>query len=259
MAAGLRAGAAVVDITPREVPVIVNGGFLSREVRIILDRLSCRSIALSSKGETIVIAVVDNCMIPTELCDEAKRLAAAKIGISPEKILICATHTHSAPSVMDLCLGTDLDQKYTAFLPGRIAQSIVQAHGAMRPARAGWTVFDGSKFTKPRRWVLWPGNGVDPFGNKTIRANMHPGYQNPASTGESGPTDPWFTLFSVVSLDGSPLALLGNFAMHYFSGHAGISADYFGKYCRELTQRSGSKENTYVAVSYTHLTLPTKA
>ena len=246
LAAGLRAGAAVVDITPREVPVIVNGGFLSREVRIILDRLSCRSIALSSKGETIVIAVVDNCMIPTELCDEAKRLAAAKIGISPEKILICATHTHSAPSVMDLCLGTDLDQKYTAFLPGRIAQSIVQAHGAMRPARAGWTVFDGSKFTKPRRWVLWPGNGVDPFGNKTIRANMHPGYQNPASTGESGPTDPWFTLFSVVSLDGSPLALLGNFAMHYFSGHAGISADYFGKYCRELTQRSGSKENTYV-------------
>ncbi len=245
-AAGLKAGAAVVDITPREVPVIVNGGFLSREVRIIADRLNCRSIALSSRGETIVIAVVDNCMIPTGLCDEAKRLAAAKTGIAPEKILICATHTHSAPSVMDLCLGTDLDKKYTAFLPARIAQSIIQAHAAMRPAKAGWAVFDGSKYTKPRRWVVWPGKGVDPFGNKTIRANMHPGYQNPAGTGESGPTDPWFTLFSVVSLDGSPLALLGNFAMHYFSGHAGISADYFGKYCRELTERSGAKNNAYV-------------
>ena len=77
LAAGLRAGAAVVDITPREMPVIVNGGFLSREVRIIVDRLHCRTIALSSNGEIVVIAVVDNCMIPTGLCDEAKRLAAA--------------------------------------------------------------------------------------------------------------------------------------------------------------------------------------
>ena len=246
LAAGLRAGAAVVDITPREMPVIVNGGFLSREVRIIVDRLHCRTIALSSNGEIVVIAVVDNCMIPTGLCDEAKRLAAEKIGIAPEKILICATHTHNAPSVMDLCLGTDLDKKYTAFLPERIAQSIVQAHAAMQPARAGWAVFDGSKYTKPRRWVFWPGNGIDPFGNGTVRANMHPGYQNQAGTGESGPTDPWFTLFSVISRDGRPLALLGNFSMHYFSGHAGISADYFGKYCREMAERAGPNANAFV-------------
>ncbi|MCP4846488.1 MAG: c-type cytochrome [Verrucomicrobiaceae bacterium] len=239
LAAGLRAGAAVVDITPRDLPVIVNGGFLSREVRIIVDRLHSRAIALSSKGETIVIAVVDNCMIPTGICDEAKRIAAERTGIAPEKILICATHTHNAPSVMDLCLGTDLDKKYAAFLPERIAESIVQAHAAMQPARAGWAVFDGSEYTKPRRWVLWPGNGTDPFGNRTVRANMHPGYQNPAGTGESGPTDPSFTLFSIISRDGTPLALLGNFSMHYFSGHAGISADYFGKYCNEMAERSG--------------------
>ncbi len=246
LAAGLRAGAAVVDITPRELPVIVNGGFLSREVRIIADRLHCRAIALSGKGEILVIAVVDSCMIPTGLCDEAKRIAAEKTGIAPEKILICATHTHNAPSVMDWCLGTDLDKKYTAFLPERIAESIVQAHAAMRPARAGWAVFDGSKYTKPRRWVLWPGNGIDPFGNPTVRANMHPGYQNPAGTGESGPTDPWFTVFSIISRDGSPLAILGNFSMHYFSGHAGISADYFGKYCKEMAERAGAKGNACV-------------
>ncbi|MFP6872896.1 MAG: PVC-type heme-binding CxxCH protein [Verrucomicrobiales bacterium] len=246
LAAGLRAGAAVVDITPRELPVIVNGGFLSREVRIVADRLHARAIALASKSQLIVIVVVDNCMLPTGLCDRAKLIASEKTGIDPEKILICATHTHSAPSVMDLCLGTDLDRKYTDFLPGKIAESIIKAHAAMRPARAGWAVFDGSNYTKPRRWVLWPGTGPDPFGGRTVRANMHPGYQNPAATGESGPTDPWFTLFSVVAQDGSPLALLANFSMHYFGGHAGISADYFGRYCREMAERSGSKGNAFV-------------
>ncbi len=246
LAAGFRAGAAVVDITPRELPVIVNGGFLSREVRIIADRLHSRAIALASKGEVVVIVVVDNCMVPTVLCDKAKQIAAEKTGIAPEKILICATHTHSAPSVMDLCLGTDLDRKYTDFLPGKIAESIIKAHAAMQPAKAGWAVFDGSNYTKPRRWVLWPGTDPDPFGGRTVRANMHPGYQNPAATGESGPTDPWFTLFSVVAQDGSPLALLANFSMHYFSGHAGISADYFGRYCKEMAERDASKGNAFV-------------
>ena len=35
--AGFRAGAAQVDVTPRKLPVTVNGGFLTNKVRIIAD------------------------------------------------------------------------------------------------------------------------------------------------------------------------------------------------------------------------------
>ena len=237
--AGLSAGAAQVDITPRKLPVTVNGGFLTNKVRIIADRLHSRAIVFSDDDQTIAIAVVDSCMIPTHLCDTVKEKVSKETGINKDKILICATHTHSAPSVMDLCLGTDKDEDYTKFLPEKISESIIKAHSSLRPAKAGWAVFDGSNYTKPRRWAFWPGTGTDPFGEKSIRANMHPGYQNPNATGETGPTDPWFTLFSLVSEDDEPIAVLGNFSMHYFSGHSGISSDYFGRYCKELSTRRG--------------------
>ena len=234
------AGAAQVDITPIKLPVTVNGGFLTNKVRIIADRLHSRAIVISDKKETIAIAVVDSCMIPTHLCDAVKEQVFIKTGISKNRILISATHTHSAPSVMDLCLGTDKDEDYSKFLPGKIAESIIRAHSKLQPAKAGWSVFDGSDYTKPRRWAFWPGTGTDPFGEKTIRANMHPGYQNPSATGETGPTDPWFTLFSLVSENNQPIAVLGNFSMHYFSGHSGISSDYFGRYSKELSARLGN-------------------
>ena len=238
--AELSAGAAQVDITPIKLPVTVNGGFLTNKVRIIADRLHSRAIVISDKKETIAIAVVDSCMIPTHLCDAVKEQVFIKTGIRKNRILISATHTHSAPSVMDLCLGTDKDEDYSKFLPGKIAESIIRAHSKLQPAKAGWSVFDGSDYTKPRRWAFWPGTGTDPFGEKTIRANMHPGYQNPSATGETGPTDPWFTLFSLVSENNQPIAVLGNFSMHYFSGHSGISSDYFGRYSKELSARLGN-------------------
>ena len=108
--AELSAGAAQIDITPQKLPVTVNGGFLTNKVRIIADRLHSRAIVISDKKETIAIAVVDSCMIPTRLCDAVKEEVFIKTGISKNRILISATHTHSAPSVMDLCLGTDKDE-----------------------------------------------------------------------------------------------------------------------------------------------------
>ena len=41
----------------------------------------------------------------------------------------------------------------------------------------------------------------DPFGQRTVRANMHPGYQNPDVIGPSGPVDPALTVLSVQARD----------------------------------------------------------
>tara|TARA_B100000925_G_scaffold278778_1_gene247909 strand:- start:499 stop:711 length:213 start_codon:yes stop_codon:yes gene_type:complete len=45
--ADLSAGAVQVDITLRKIPVIVSGGFLTKNVRIIADRLHSRVIVIS--------------------------------------------------------------------------------------------------------------------------------------------------------------------------------------------------------------------
>ena len=70
-----------------------------------------------------------------------------------------------------------------------------------------------------------------------MRADMHAGRNLDDVTGESGPEDPELSLIAVQARDGTPLAVLANFSMHYFSGQSQISADYFGRFCEELANK----------------------
>ena len=135
----LRAGAAAVDITPEEFPVIVNGGMLEGRATGVTDPLYCRSLVLDDGTARLVIAVVDNCVLPRPLLDEAKALAEKATGIPASHMLISATHCHSAPSVYG-ALGSGMAEEYAKLLPGRIARGIAAAHGNLAPARIGWGV-----------------------------------------------------------------------------------------------------------------------
>ena len=236
-----RAGACAIDITPTKFPVIVNGGFLANRAGKAHDRLHARCLVLDDSRVRLAIVVVDNCLMPRELLDEAKALAHKACGIAIERVLIAATHTHSAPSVAG-ALGTPADEAYAKYLPGRIAEGIKQAAGNLAPAQAGWTVVQDHEHTNCRRWILRPDRvGADPFGGRTVRAMMHPGYQNPAYVGPAGPIDPGLTILSVQSPDGRPIALLANYSMHYFGAPA-VSADYYGAFCRHVARLIGAEK-----------------
>lgn len=246
---GLRAGASAVDVTPRELPVIRNGGFLEAIDRRISDPLHARCLMLDDGNTRIALVVVDSCMIPRELCDRAKAAASERTGIRPDHIMISATHTHSAPSVMDYCLGSRADPAYTKFLPDRIVEAIARASENLRDAEVGWAVVDAGEFTNCRRWITRPDKmQIDPFGERSVRATMHPGHVNEDFTGPSGPADPWLTVFSVRTRAGEPLALLANFSMHYFGGHPGISADYFGLFADRIHQEIAEGRDRFVGI-----------
>ncbi len=240
-AAGFRAGAAKVDITPPFFPVIVNGGFLEKEATKANDLLHARALVLDDGAARIAICVVDTCLMPRELIDEAKEMARQATGIPAERMLVSATHTHTAPSVI-ACLGTRLDKRYAKFLPGKIAEAIADAAKNLAEARVGWAVVPAWEYTNCRRWIRRPDKMItDPFGVVSARANMHPGYQNPDAIGPAGPIDPDLSLLSVQNREGKPLALLANFSMHYF-GAAPVSADYFGKFASGLGAKLGADD-----------------
>ena len=234
----LRAGAAAVDISPQTLPALQNGGFLQRVTNRVVAPLYARSLVVNDGKETIAIVIVDSCMFPTTLCDEIKRLASDETGIPANRILISATHTHSAPSAMMMCLGCGADEAYVKFVPARVARSIADAHENLQPAKLGWAVVDGADLTNCRRWITRSDRmGTDPFGGQTVRAMMHPGYQNPNYTSPAGPIDPYLSVLSVVSAkDETPICVMANLSMHYFGG-GGFSADYFGEVARLLEAR----------------------
>ena len=203
----LMAGAAIVDITPTKFPVIVNGGMVSNTANSVKTRLNARAIVLSDAGERIAIVVADSCMMPRDLLDEVKQLATTRTKLRADGILISATHTHSAAACMG-ALGTGADQNYIPLLRQKLVEAIVAAEANLEPAEVGWGSGSAPEYTALRRWVRRPDRvGIDPFGNPTVRANMHAARNPDDAIGPTGPEDPELSIISFRSAkDKRPLA-----------------------------------------------------
>jgi hypothetical protein len=235
-----RAGAFAIDISPLELPVIVNGNMTENKADKITDRLHARCLVLDDGTNQIAIAVVDSCMIPRHLLDEGKELASKATGIPTNRMLISATHCHSAPSVHG-CLGSDPDPNYVKFLPPQIAKGIVQAQKNLVPARIGWAMGRDEKNVACRHWVMKP--GVAPTnrfgGTKNDTVMMHPGHNNPNAVRATGEPDPEVPVVSIQTKEGKPLAILSAYSLHYVGGVQPVSADYFAVVCDKLTAKVG--------------------
>jgi hypothetical protein len=238
----LQAGAAKVDVTPQQFPVIMNGNFFPKNATGAADPLYARGLVLDDGTTKLAIVVVDACMMTRELIDAAKSLAAEATGIPTDRMLVSATHTHSSPSGMG-CLGTPIDEEYAKFLRLQIAECIKLAAKRLVPARVGATSLDLWTHTHCRAWIRRPDRMLeDPFGVKNVRSNMHPGYQSPDVVAPVSPVDPEFSLLSVQTAEGKPLALLANYSMHYFGTRTPeVSSDYTGRWCRRMEEELGSQ------------------
>lgn len=239
-APAFRAGVSAIDISPKTFPRIIAGGFLEGRGDKLADRLHVRSFVLDDGKTKIAFAIVDTCMMEQSLIDEAKELASKQCGIPVDRMMVSATHTHSAPAAMG-CLGTRKDTEYANFLIPKIAAGIVAADKALLPARIGWGSVDDWQHTHNRRWIRLPGKEiVDPFGQPTGRAHMHPGYLSKDVVGPSGPVDPQLSVISLQTLDGRPLGVLANYSQHYF-GSSAVSSDYYGLFCKHLAAKLGQQ------------------
>ena len=169
--------------------MLVNGGFLEQRAGTVRDPLPARGLVLDDGATRLAMVVVDSCMMPRELIDRAKQLAREQTGIPTDRMLVSATHTHSAPAAMGRW-GRGPTRTMSAFLPAG------SPRGSSGPARTssrrevGWAVVDDLAHTYCRRWIRRPDRMLDdPFGDRTVRANMHPGYENPDAIAPSGPVD----------------------------------------------------------------------
>ncbi len=248
LAAEFQAGAAKVSVAPEKLPVIVNCFFNERTVAKLNSPLEAKALVLGAGKTRIAIALVDSCMMPRELLDEAKYEASQRTQIPEDRILISATHTHFAPAAMS-CLGSRAQPGYPEFLAARIADAIAQAAAKMQPAQLGAAAIDDFEHTFNRRFLYKLEHKLtSPFGEKNVIANMHPGYENPNAVTPSGPVDPALTLLSVRAKTGQPLALLANYSMHYFASDP-LSADYFGLFAEKMRKRLNATDDLVVMMT----------
>lgn len=240
-----------MDITPDAWPLPLIGSFRYRPATSAHDPLHSRALAVRSGDSAVAIAVVDSCYIPRETIDEAKRRIETESGLPTDRVLVSATHTHSAPppapGVGLRGLESERHEKnearYSERLINGIAASVIQALARLEPAQVGWATTSLPDQVFNRRWYMRAGSvPPDPFGGTTDRVQMNPPSASPDLVRPSGPVDPEVAVLSFLSKQGKPIAILANYSLHYVGGiPAGqVSADYFGEFARIIASRLGA-------------------
>lgn len=241
-----RAGAFAADITPTKFPSPVNGSMKGNFASSVHDPLHARCLALHDGKHEIILCVVDACMIPRDICEKAKQIAARQTGVPASHILISATHTHSAATLTPV-FQSDADPEHIATVPDRIAAGLIQAHQNLEPAEIGWAKGSDPTQVFNRRWLMKEGETyANPFGVTTDRALMNPGNLNPKVTKPTGPVDPdVFVLVARAVADKRPIGLLANYSLHYVGGNPALSADYFAEFANEMAARLHAGDARY--------------
>ena len=237
----LRVGTACVDVSPTVTPFQLRSGKSS----FVHDPLHVRAVAFESGEGRVVICLIDAIGIGREMSDIAKSRAAEKSGWNPEDMLICATHTHTAPKGGE---GIPGREAYEKLKYEKLEEAIVQAIQSMEPARVGFSSEDEPSEVRNRRWFLQPGTmPPNPLGKQDqVKTNANRNHLvKPA-----GPIDPEICVIDVRTNRHKPLALIANYALHYVGGvpkkadengrEVGMaSADYFGEFSRIMPYRLG--------------------
>lgn len=248
--ARLRAGAAAADITPQEWPVRLIGNFGLTLAESAHDPLHARAIVLEDGGVRIAIALIDSCYVKREEMDRAKALASKRTGIPTGRILISATHTHTAPPSRAQP-NNPLEIRYVDRLVQQTAEAIAQANEKLQNARLGWQIIPVPEELGNRRWFMKEGTiDANPYGERGDRVKMNPRGGSPDLLHPAGTTDPQFFVVSVQTAAGKPLALLANYSLHYVGGIPGkqVSADYFGEFSKQVAEKLAPSDPGFVAM-----------
>jgi len=146
----LIAGAATVDITPRDSQFLFGYPHVRRYSTGVHDPL-CSTAVYLSDGETPLLFVANDVIfVGRQTAERVRNRIARQIGVPAANMMITATHTHSGPMTVDI-LSSEADPAVPTTDPGYvqrfedgIVEAATKAYQDARPARIGLAVADGS-------------------------------------------------------------------------------------------------------------------
>lgn len=199
----LSAGAFAADVTPRDSQFLFGYPHVPRMSTGVHDRLWASALALSDGTGAAVMVACDVIFVPRAMTRRARRRIAQATGVPEGRVMLTATHTHSAPVTVDYLSNEadpvvpKADARYLALLEDGIVAAAVEAWKRLRPAEAGLGIADAAGIGTNRRDPRGPADLSVPVlavrergGGAMIAAmlvvNMHPTVLHEDSTLVSG-------------------------------------------------------------------------
>jgi len=198
--ADLRAAAVKVDITPQNPQWLL--GYQARQSNGVHDNIYHRVLALEAAGTSFYLISTDLCLFSPNFHDSVMRELQSRTGIDPAQVWWSVTHTHAAPEVgppdmYKALLGRsdhDWDRDYTTLVTNALIEAVKTARDTLEPARLSLATTTSNANINRRA------KDVD----GKISLGLNP----------DGPVDRQVNLLRVMRPDGSPIALVVNYAMH---------------------------------------------
>jgi len=197
----LYAGAARVKLEPPAGLAMLGYGNRVGRNAGVHDDLAAQALVLSDGANKVAIVGVDLLALGARIADDIRERVAAGTGIPTDSILVCATHTHSAPAFnifatprADAKPAEGRNLEWERALPAKIAAAIVQANENLEPATlrsacAQFTLGVHRRLMRPQRQIQ-------------IAANR------------SGPADAEVQALGAYRANGTPIAFLMNYPCH---------------------------------------------
>ena len=192
---GLQVGAARVEITPPDLTELnpFGGGSFSA----VHDPLHARVLLVDDGASTVALIAMDLAEVG-DMTDLRARLGL-ELMIPVENVAINASHSHTAPRLGDvspgaLAHGGGPEQKaYTAWVYDRVLEAVRTARVALQPARMG------------------VGAGT---ADVNINRDVRVGDRWELGENQEGPSNKAVTVLRFDALDGTPIAVWFNYAVH---------------------------------------------
>lgn len=237
----LRIGWAQVNLTPDE-PVLLAGQFHARLSEGVADPITATVLVLDSGEDHCVWVSCDVVTISEVLRDGVREQVAGTDGLDPMKVVLNATHTHTAPEVRVTVegaanvsgkIGVELShlpaEDYIAFATERIAQGVRNAWDSRSPGSVAY----GQGYAvvgRNRRWVSLSGVS-NMYGNTNTAEFSHiEGYE-----------DHSVNVLATYDAEGALTGVVVNVpsSSQVTEGDYQVSADYWHEARIELRRRLG--------------------
>jgi neutral ceramidase len=200
-AAGFRASVVKVDITPTTPQMLL--GYQARQSTGVNDKIYHRIIAMDDGVTQFFIVSSDICLVSPSQYDKVAARLLKEQKVDPMNLWWSFTHTHSAPEVGPaglpaIFLGErykhEFDKEYTAMVEQKLIDGIAEARRKLVAAKLGigWGFAQANINRRAR------------FADGKTTLGMNP----------DGPVDRRIGLMRLEKEDGSPIAIIANYAMH---------------------------------------------
>ncbi len=222
----LHAGFSEIDITPPLGTPIAGWikEILSTE---ILDPLQAHVAVFQTEQDAVAFVQLDVLSVGHSTSNAIRKSVFEKTGFPPDRIMVCATHTHAGPPISSL----GMVHQENACIPqiaAKVTAAFEKAFVQKQPAEIGTGSCSEFRVAHNRRVVLR---------NGTVRT--HGNFNQPDALFIEGPIDPEVAVLAVRSKDGQLLGTIVNYACHpTHHGSAGkMTAGYPGVLSREMKAR----------------------